>query len=228
MTEASTTAVPEAATRGVPRADRPEAPVRLRSSAGRADLQRPARPGLRLPGPDGAGKTTTMRAIFGVRPWRPARCAGAASRYPSRPGTGSATCPRSAASTRACSLEQLEYLGRLHDMTAPAARTAARNWIGRLGLAGRAIGQARGAVTRQPAAGAAGRRADARPGAARARRAVRRPGSGRRRRHDRDPGRAGRAPGSPWCSPAISSTWWRISASRWRSFTAAGPWPRAR
>jgi len=34
-------------------------------------------------------------------------------------------------------LEQLEYLGRLHDMTASAARAAARNWIGRLGLAGR-------------------------------------------------------------------------------------------
>jgi ABC-2 type transport system ATP-binding protein len=34
-------------------------------------------------------------------------------------------------------LEQLEYLGRLHDMTAPAARAAARGWIGRLGLAGR-------------------------------------------------------------------------------------------
>jgi len=34
-------------------------------------------------------------------------------------------------------LEQLEYLGRLHDMTAPAARVAARGWIGRLGLAGR-------------------------------------------------------------------------------------------
>jgi ABC-2 type transport system ATP-binding protein len=34
-------------------------------------------------------------------------------------------------------LEQLEYLGRLHDMTAAAARAAARNWIGRLGLAGR-------------------------------------------------------------------------------------------
>jgi len=34
-------------------------------------------------------------------------------------------------------LEQLEYLGRLHDMTAFAARGAAQNWIKRLGLAGR-------------------------------------------------------------------------------------------
>ena len=34
-------------------------------------------------------------------------------------------------------LEQLEYLGRLHDMTAAAARDAARHWITRLGLAGR-------------------------------------------------------------------------------------------
>ena len=34
-------------------------------------------------------------------------------------------------------LDQLEYLGRLHDMTAVAARAAARHWIKRLGLAGR-------------------------------------------------------------------------------------------
>jgi ABC-2 type transport system ATP-binding protein len=34
-------------------------------------------------------------------------------------------------------LEQLEYLGRLHEMTATSAREAARHWIGRLGLAGR-------------------------------------------------------------------------------------------
>jgi ABC-2 type transport system ATP-binding protein len=34
-------------------------------------------------------------------------------------------------------LEQLEYLGRLHEMTAASAREAARHWIGRLGLAGR-------------------------------------------------------------------------------------------
>jgi ABC-2 type transport system ATP-binding protein len=34
-------------------------------------------------------------------------------------------------------LEQLEYLGRLHDMTAAAARDAARHWIKRLGLADR-------------------------------------------------------------------------------------------
>jgi ABC-2 type transport system ATP-binding protein len=34
-------------------------------------------------------------------------------------------------------LEQLEYLGRLHEMTAVSARQAARRWIGRLGLADR-------------------------------------------------------------------------------------------
>lgn len=34
-------------------------------------------------------------------------------------------------------LDQLEYLGRLHDMTATSARGAAQDWIKRLGLAGR-------------------------------------------------------------------------------------------
>ena len=34
-------------------------------------------------------------------------------------------------------LDQLEYLGRLHDMTASSARGAAQSWITRLGLAGR-------------------------------------------------------------------------------------------
>ena len=38
---------------------------------------------------------------------------------------------------------------------------------------------------------------------------------------------AGPGPGSPWCSPATSSTWWSTSASRWRSSTAAGSSPRA-
>jgi ABC-2 type transport system ATP-binding protein len=89
-------------------------------------------------GPNGAGKTTTMRAIFGVVAleagevrWRGEPVTEQARRrfgympeerglYPGMPV-----------------LEQLEYLGRLHDMTAPAARVAAQSWIRRLGLAGR-------------------------------------------------------------------------------------------
>jgi len=90
-------------------------------------------------GPNGAGKTTTMRAIFGlvaldggeVR-WRGAVVGEQARRrfgympeerglYPSMP-----------------ILDQLVYLGRLHDLTADAAHEAARTWLRRLGLADRA------------------------------------------------------------------------------------------
>ena len=89
-------------------------------------------------GPNGAGKTTTMRAIFGlvaldegeVR-WQGEPVGELARRrfgympeerglYPNMPV-----------------LDQLEYLGRLHDMTAASARGAAQNWIKRLGLQGR-------------------------------------------------------------------------------------------
>jgi ABC-2 type transport system ATP-binding protein len=89
-------------------------------------------------GPNGAGKTTTMRAIFGVVAldagevcWRGEPVTEEARRrfgympeerglYPGMPV-----------------LDQLEYLGRLHDMTASSARGAAQSWITRLGLAGR-------------------------------------------------------------------------------------------
>lgn len=89
-------------------------------------------------GPNGAGKTTAMRAIFGlvaletgeVR-WRGERVTEEARRrfgympeerglYPGMPV-----------------LEQLEYLGRLHDMPAGPARDAAGELIKRLGLEGR-------------------------------------------------------------------------------------------
>src|SRR6185312_5837839 len=80
----------------------------------------------------------------------------------------------------------------------PAARddggvgTRSRAELDRAAGPGRpGVGQAGGALARQPAAGAAGRRADARPGTARPRRALCRPGPGRRRRYDRDPGRTG-------------------------------------
>jgi ABC-2 type transport system ATP-binding protein len=89
-------------------------------------------------GPNGAGKTTTMRAIFGVVTldsgevrWHDEPVTEQARRrfgympeerglYPSMP-----------------ILEQIEYLGRLHDMTAAAARTSARTWLRRLGLEAR-------------------------------------------------------------------------------------------
>ncbi len=89
-------------------------------------------------GPNGAGKTTAMRAIFGVVAldggevrWHGAPVTEQARRrfgympeerglYPNMPV-----------------LDQLEYLGRLHDMTASSARDAAESLIKRLGLQGR-------------------------------------------------------------------------------------------
>jgi ABC-2 type transport system ATP-binding protein len=89
-------------------------------------------------GPNGAGKTTTMRAIFGVVAlekgevrWRGEPVTeGARHRFGYMPEERGLYPSMQI-------LEQLEYLGRLHDMTAAAARAAARNWIERLGLAGR-------------------------------------------------------------------------------------------
>ena len=89
-------------------------------------------------GPNGAGKTTTMRAIFGVV----ALDAGQV-RWQGQPVTEQARrrfgyMPEERGLYPGMQiLEQLEYLGRLHDMTAASARGAARNWIKQLGLADR-------------------------------------------------------------------------------------------
>jgi ABC-2 type transport system ATP-binding protein len=89
-------------------------------------------------GPNGAGKTTAMRAIFGVVGLEAGQV-----RWRGRPVTeedrhrfGYMPEERGLYPSMQI-LDQLEYLGRLHDMTAPAARAAARGWVGRLGLAGR-------------------------------------------------------------------------------------------
>ena len=89
----------------------------------------------------------------------------------------------------------LEYLARLHGMTAARGpgRRRALDRPARSG--GPGTGRDRGAVARQPAAGAAGRGAGARARAAGARRAVLRPRPGRRGRHERGAGRAGRRRG---------------------------------
>jgi ABC-2 type transport system ATP-binding protein len=89
-------------------------------------------------GPNGAGKTTTMRAIFGlVAPdagdvlWD-GRPIGPEDRLrfgymPEERGL----YPRMAVA------EQVAYFGRLHGMSAAAARTAAAVWLDRLGLGAR-------------------------------------------------------------------------------------------
>jgi ABC-2 type transport system ATP-binding protein len=89
-------------------------------------------------GPNGAGKTTTMRAIFGVVALEAGQV-----RWQGQPVTEEARhrfgyMPEERGLYPSMQiLEQLEYLGRLHDMKAVAARDAARHWIERLGLAGR-------------------------------------------------------------------------------------------
>jgi ABC-2 type transport system ATP-binding protein len=90
-------------------------------------------------GPNGAGKTTSMRAVFGSVGldagevlWDE-RPVGMADRLrfgymPEERGL----YPRMPVG------EQLVYLGRLHDLSAGAARAAASKWLERLGLADRA------------------------------------------------------------------------------------------
>ena len=89
-------------------------------------------------GPNGAGKTTAMRAIFGLVAldagdvsWE-ARPVGLPERLrfgymPEERGL----YPRMPVG------EQLEYFGRLHGMSADAARASAALWLDRLGLGGR-------------------------------------------------------------------------------------------
>ncbi len=89
-------------------------------------------------GPNGAGKTTTMRAIFGVVALESGevRWRGEPVTEEDRHRFGYMPEERGLYPSMQI-LEQLEYLGRLHDMTAAAARDAARHWIKRLGLEGR-------------------------------------------------------------------------------------------
>ena len=90
-------------------------------------------------GPNGAGKTTTMRAVFGLveldagellwdgRPIGPAE----RLRFGYMPEERG-LYPRMAVG------EQVAYFGRLHGLNAGEARTAATDWLERLGLADRA------------------------------------------------------------------------------------------
>jgi ABC-2 type transport system ATP-binding protein len=89
-------------------------------------------------GPNGAGKTTTMRAIFGLTSLDAGeiRWHGRPVTEPARRGFGYMPEERGLyPGMRLC--EQVEYFGLLHDMPEPAARKAATDWLGRLGLADR-------------------------------------------------------------------------------------------
>jgi ABC-2 type transport system ATP-binding protein len=90
-------------------------------------------------GPNGAGKTTTMRAIFGlVEPdsgevlWR-----GRPVQLPDRLRFGYMPEERGLYPRMPVG-EQIAYFGRLHGLSAAAARAAAVAWLDRLGLAERA------------------------------------------------------------------------------------------
>jgi ABC-2 type transport system ATP-binding protein len=89
-------------------------------------------------GPNGAGKTTTMRAVFGL-----VDLDGGAVRWNGHP-VDQAVRRRFGYMPEERGLypgmlvgEQVEYLGRLHGMTAPDALSAAARWLERLGIADR-------------------------------------------------------------------------------------------
>jgi ABC-2 type transport system ATP-binding protein len=87
-------------------------------------------------GPNGAGKTTAMRAIVGVT-----SLDGGQVRWGGQPIDAEARrrigyMPEERGLYAGMKVgEQLEYLARLHGLTAPQARAAASQWSGRLGLA---------------------------------------------------------------------------------------------
>ena len=91
-------------------------------------------------GPNGAGKTTTMRAVFGLTDldagmvrWNGVQVGQAERRrfgyMPEERGLYPAMLVG----------EQLEYLGRLHGMSAIDAQAATTTWLERLGIADRAV-----------------------------------------------------------------------------------------
>ena len=89
-------------------------------------------------GPNGAGKTTAMRAIVGVAALDSGsvRWNGAAIGDEARRRIGYMPEERGLYPSMKVS-EQLEYLARLHGLTAARAQSAASYWIDRLGLADR-------------------------------------------------------------------------------------------
>jgi ABC-2 type transport system ATP-binding protein len=90
-------------------------------------------------GPNGAGKTTTMRAVFGLVPPDSGQVLwdGRAITLAERLRFGYMPEERGLY-PRMLVGEQLEYLGRLHGLSADAARAATSGWLDRLGLEGRA------------------------------------------------------------------------------------------
>jgi len=89
-------------------------------------------------GPNGAGKTTTMRAVFGLTDldagevrWNGAPVVQSDRRHFGYMPEERGLYPGMLVG------EQLEYLGRLHGLSAARAATATDNWLERLGIADR-------------------------------------------------------------------------------------------
>jgi ABC-2 type transport system ATP-binding protein len=89
-------------------------------------------------GPNGAGKTTTMRAIFGLTDLDAGtvRWNGAPVEQAERRRFGYMPEERGLYPGMLVG-EQLQYLGRLHGLSAPDAVVAAKTWLERLGVADR-------------------------------------------------------------------------------------------
>ncbi|HVB18680.1 MAG TPA: ATP-binding cassette domain-containing protein [Acidimicrobiales bacterium] len=91
-------------------------------------------------GPNGAGKTTTMRAIFGLTDLETGTITwnGRVVDSQLRRRFGYMPEERGLYPTMLVG-EQIEYLGRLHDMSASDAREQTRYWLERLNVADRAL-----------------------------------------------------------------------------------------
>ena len=90
-------------------------------------------------GPNGAGKTTTMRAVFGLVELDAGEVLwdGYPVGLPERLRFGYMPEERGLYPRMPVG-DQLEYFGRLHGLTARAARVAASDWLDRLGIGDRA------------------------------------------------------------------------------------------
>ena len=90
-------------------------------------------------GPNGAGKTTTMRAVFGLTDLDSGevRWNGTKIDQPARRRFGYMPEERGLYPGMLVG-DQVEYMGRLHGLSAVAARTATQMWLERLGVADRA------------------------------------------------------------------------------------------
>jgi len=89
-------------------------------------------------GPNGAGKTTTMRAVFGLTDLDSGevRWNGARVDQPARRRFGYMPEERGLYPGMLVG-EQVEYMGRLHGLSATKAGTATKMWLERLGVADR-------------------------------------------------------------------------------------------